>query len=70
MTRYKIQEWPDMPGDTGGGDALIYSDKWEPKLYDRHKSWHEAWMWLAGTLEPGDTVKVLPPKTGYRDASY
>jgi hypothetical protein len=70
MTTYKVQHWPDMPGDGGEGDALVYSTKWEPKLYERHKSWEEAWAWIAGNIEPGDKVKVKKPKSGYRDASY
>lgn len=74
MTRYKIQHWPDMPGDGGDGDAIIYSSDWGKErgrdLYERHKSWEEAWAWIAGNIEPRDVVKVKKPKSGHRDASY
>jgi hypothetical protein len=70
MTTFKIQHWPDMPGDSGDGDAIVYNSNWQPKLYERYKSWEEVWAWIAGNIEPGDIVKVKKPKSGYRDASY
>lgn len=65
MTTYRIQEWPDMPGD-GEGDAIIFGDGW-PDVYERHKSWEEAWQWLAGNAESDDVVVVLESQDGHRD---
>lgn len=53
--RYRIQERPNMPGD---GDAIIFRSGWHGD-YERHKSWHEAWGWLEGNAEPGDTIEVV-----------
>lgn len=84
MTHYRIQHWPDMRGDTPlewhyygdtaeeyeRGDTIIFSTEWPPNDWERHKSWHEAWMWLSGTADPGDTIEILPTKTGTRDDNY
>lgn len=70
MTHYRVQHWPDMPGDGGNGDAIIFRSDWPPEDWERQKSWWEAWMWLEGTVEPGDTVEVLPAMAGRRDDSY
>lgn len=70
MTHYRVQEWPIMPGDGGNGDAIIFSSEWPPEDWQRHKSWHEAWDWLAGNVEPGDMIEVLPPKSGQRLDGY
>lgn len=66
MTTYRVQEWPDMPGD-GEGDAIIFGDDWPAQDYERHKSWEVAWLWLSGNTNPGDTVVVLESQDGHRD---
>lgn len=70
MANYRIQHWPDMPGDGEEGDAIIFSDEWRRGDWERHKSWDEAWLWLAGNCEPSDRVVVMPPASGERDDSY
>lgn len=70
MTHFRVQEWPDMPGDAGEGDAIVFSDQWPRGGWERHKSWPEAWAWLAGNCEPFDRVVVMPPAAGHRDDSY
>jgi hypothetical protein len=67
MSEYRIQERPDMPGDGGEGDAVIFCSDWPADTYDRHKSSGEAWLWLGGELGPGDTVLVLEPVAGVVD---
>jgi hypothetical protein len=57
-----------MPGEEG--DAIIFSSEWPTEDWERHKSWHEAWNWLEGNAEPGDTVEVLPVMHGPRADSY
>lgn len=69
-TYYRIQHWPDMPGDGGDGDAIVFSNDWPDGDWQRLKSWHEAWDWLGGNTEPGDLIEVLPPMSGHRDDSY
>jgi hypothetical protein len=69
MTHYRIQEWPDMPGEDGG-DAIVFSSEWPAGDWERHRSWSEAWYWVGGNAEPGDTVEVLPDMPGQRLDSY
>jgi hypothetical protein len=59
-----------MPGDGGHGDAIVFSTDWPSEDWERQKSWCDAWMWLEGNAEPGDTIEVLPPMTGQRLDSY
>lgn len=70
MTDYRIQEWPDMPGDGGEGDAIIFSSDWPTEDWERHKSSTVAWLWLEGNTNPGDTIEVLPPEPGTRSDDY
>lgn len=60
VSHYRIQERPNMPG-VDGGDAIIFGHGLGNYPYDyvRLKSWQEAWAWLGGNTEPGDTVEVL-----------
>jgi len=59
-----------MPGDGGEGDAIIFSSEWPDGDWERRKSWYEAWVWLEGNVEPGDTVEVLPVMHGVRADNY
>jgi len=70
MTQYRVQHWPDMPGDREQGDTVIFSSHWSHRDWERHKSWEEAWYWLAGNCEPGDRVVVMPSAAGVRADSY
>lgn len=70
MADYRIQTWLDMPGDGDEGDAIIFSSEYREGDWDRHKSSYEAWLWLEGNTNPGDTVTVLESRNGNRLDSY
>lgn len=67
MTHYQVQEWPDMKED---GDAIVFSSDWPRGDWEPHEPWIEAWVWLAGNINEGDTVEVLPAMFGERLDSY
>lgn len=59
-----------MDGDGEEGDAIVFSSDWPAEDWERIKSPYEAWQWLGGNTQPGDTIEVLAPVSGLRDDSY
>ena len=63
MTVWRIQlvhRTPDHPGyDTDEDGANL--DDGSGVLADYRKGWADAWSYIGGNAEPGDTVHVLGP---------